>query len=49
MMRLERMLRGMAGMFVLISLLLAHFHTARWLFFTTVIGLNLMQSAFSNW
>ncbi len=46
---LERTLRGIAGAFILISLLLAHFHSPWWLLFTTVMGLNLLQSGFSNW
>jgi len=45
----ERYLRGIAGSFVLVSVLLAHYHSAYWLFFTGFVGLNLLQSAFSNW
>jgi len=46
---MERTLRGVAGAFLLISLLLAHFVSHRWLLFTAVIGLSLLQSAFTNW
>jgi hypothetical protein len=46
---LEGYLRGIAGAFVLISLLLAHFVHPAWLWFTAFVGLNLFQSAFSNW
>jgi len=46
---MERTLRGIAGAFILISLLLAHFIDYRWLFFTAFVGLNLFQSAFTNW
>ncbi len=46
---LERRLIGVAEAFVLISLLLAHFHSSWWLLFTTVMGLNLLQSGFLNW
>jgi len=45
----ERLLRGIAGFFVLVSVLLAHYHSAYWLFFTAFVGLNLLQSAFTNW
>jgi hypothetical protein len=45
----ERYLRGIAGFFVLVSVLLAHFHSPYWLFFTGFVGLNLLQSAFTNW
>ncbi len=48
-MNVERMLRGIAGSFVLVSVLLAHFHSPYWLFFTGFVGLNLLQSAFTNW
>ena len=48
-MKLERTLRGIGGGFVLISVALAHYHSPWWLLFTAFIGLNLLQSAFSNW
>jgi hypothetical protein len=48
-MNIERSLRGIAGFFVLGSVLLAHYHSAYWLFFTGFVGLNLLQSAFTNW
>ena len=48
-MTVERSLRGIAGFFVLVSVLLAHYHSAYWLFFTAFVGLNLLQSAFTNW
>lgn len=46
---MERALRGIAGFFILISLLLAHFVDMRWLWFTAFVGANLLQSAFTNW
>jgi hypothetical protein len=48
-MNVERMLRMIAGAFVLISVLLAHYVSPYWLFFTGFVGLNLFQSAFTNW
>lgn len=48
-MKIERALRGIAGSFVLISALLAAFHSPYWLLFTGFVGLNLLQSAFTNW
>ncbi len=48
-MTVERYLRAIAGFFVLVSVLLAHFHSPYWLFFTGFVGLNLLQSAFTNW
>ncbi|MHC4154699.1 MAG: YgaP family membrane protein [Planctomycetota bacterium] len=48
-MNVERWLRGIAGLFVLVSVLLAHLHSPYWLFFTGFVGLNLLQLAFTNW
>ncbi|MBL8024671.1 MAG: DUF2892 domain-containing protein [Elusimicrobia bacterium] len=48
-MNIERTLRGVAGFFVLLSLGLAYTHSPKWLFFTAFVGLNLLQSAFTNW
>lgn len=48
-MNVEKLLRGMAGAFVLLTLLLSHLHSPYWLLFTAFIGLNLLQSAFTNW
>ncbi len=48
-MTIERCLRGIAGFFVMLSLLLADYHSRYWLFFTAFVGLNLFQSAFTNW
>jgi hypothetical protein len=48
-MTIERYLRGIAGFFVLVSVLLAHYHSHYWLLFTAFVGLNLLQSAFTNW
>lgn len=48
-MTVERMLRGIAGFFVLLSVFLAHYHSPYWLLFTAFVGLNLLQSAFTDW
>ena len=45
----ERALRGIAGFFIVASLLLAHYVNHNWLWFTAFVGLNLFQSAFTNW
>lgn len=45
----ERYLRAIAGFFILVSVLLAYFHSLYWLLFTGFVGLNLLQSAFTNW
>ena len=48
-MTVERGVRLMGGVMVLISLLLAHFVSLYWLWLTVFVGLNLLQSAFTNW
>ena len=48
-MHVERLLRLIAGAFILISLGLAEVHSANWLWFTAFVGLNLFQSGFTNW
>lgn len=42
-------LRLMAGVFTLISILLAHYVSPYWLFFTGFIAINLIQSSFTKW
>jgi len=46
---MERILRGIAGFFILLTLILAYFISEKWLLFTALIGLNLIQSAFTDW
>ncbi|SPE35665.1 conserved exported hypothetical protein [Candidatus Sulfopaludibacter sp. SbA6] len=48
-MSVERYLRLIAGFFVLMSLALGHWVSPYWFLFTAFVGLNLFQSAFSNW
>lgn len=47
-MPIERIIRMMAGSFVLLSLGLAQFHSRYWLWFTAFVGFNLLQSSFTN-
>lgn len=48
-MTLERYLRLIAGAFVLVSLALGYWVSPYWFLFTAFVGLNLLQSAFTNW
>jgi hypothetical protein len=48
-MNVERGVRLMAGVIVLVSLALAHYISPYWLWLTVFVGLNLLQSAFTNW
>ena len=45
----ERILRGIAGFFIVLSVILAVKININWLWFTFFVGLNLFQSAFTNW
>ncbi|MGZ8227498.1 MAG: YgaP family membrane protein [Methylococcaceae bacterium] len=47
-MTIDRIVFAVAGSFILISLLLAHFHSENWLWFTAFVGANLLQSAFTG-
>jgi hypothetical protein len=48
-MNVERTVRGVGGFFVLVSVGLSVVHSPNWLFFTAFVGLNLFQSAFTDW
>jgi hypothetical protein len=48
-MTVERALRGLAGFFVMASLALGYWVSPAWYLFTAFVGLNLFQSAFSDW
>jgi hypothetical protein len=48
-MNVERALRLIAGSFVFASVLLGMFVHPYFYWFTAFVGLNLFQSAFSNW
>lgn len=48
-MTVERYVRLIAGVFVLASLVLGYWVSPYWFLFTGFVGLNLFQSAFTNW
>jgi len=48
-MTVERALRLVAGAFVALSVLLGIYVNQNFLWFTLFVGLNLFQSAFTNW
>ena len=48
-MNVERSLRVIAGAFVLLSLALGYWVNPYWFLFTAFVGLNLLQSGFTNW
>ena len=48
-MSIERYLRLIAGLFVMVSVALGHYVSPYWFLFTAFVGLNLFQSAFTDW
>ena len=48
-MNVERMLRMIAGAFVVASVLAGMYVHPGFFWFTAFVGLNLFQSAFTNW
>jgi hypothetical protein len=48
-MTVERALRLIAGAFVTLSVLLGIYVNVNFLWFTLFVGINLFQSAFTNW
>lgn len=54
-MNVNRMIRTIAGLFIILSLVLAHFSgqvdltKMSWLWLTAFVGINLFQSGITNW
>lgn len=48
-MTVERALRLMAGVMVLLSVALTYYVSRYWMWLTVFVGLNLLQSGFTNW
>ncbi len=46
---LNRYIRAIAGVFVIISVLLGMYVNQNWLWFTVFVGANLFQSAITKW
>jgi hypothetical protein len=47
-MSIDRVVLAVAGLFIMISVVLGHYHHPYWLFFTLFVGANLFQSAFTG-
>ncbi len=45
----QRMIRALAGTFILISVVLAITININWLWFTAFVGANLLQSSITKW
>ena len=48
-MTVDRYLRLIAGFFVVLSVALGYYVSPYWFLFTAFVGLNLFQSAFTEW
>lgn len=48
-MTINRYLRMIAGFFIMLSVALGFLHSPNWFYFTAFVGLNLFQSAFTDW
>lgn len=46
---INRLIRAIAGTFIIISVLLAMYVNQNWLWFTIFVGANLLQSSFTKW
>ncbi len=48
-MSMDKVIKIMAGTFILISVALAVWVNKWWLIWTALVGVNLIQSAFTSW
>ncbi|MCB1734186.1 MAG: DUF2892 domain-containing protein [Gammaproteobacteria bacterium] len=47
-MSIDRIVLAVAGLFIMLSAVLAVYHNINWLWFTGFVGFNLLQSAFTG-
>ena len=45
---IDKLVFRFAGLFILVSLLLAYFHSFYWLWFTAFVGANMLQASFTG-
>ncbi|MEA2064454.1 MAG: DUF2892 domain-containing protein [Gemmatimonadota bacterium] len=48
-MGMERIIRAIAGTFIMATVALGHWHCPYWYLFAAFVGANLFQSAFTRW
>ncbi len=46
---INRLIRGIAGTFIILSVLLGMYVNENWYWFTLFVGANLLQSSFTKW
>ncbi|MCP4009089.1 MAG: DUF2892 domain-containing protein [Proteobacteria bacterium] len=47
-MSIDRLVLAFAGVVILLSLVLTHYHNPNWMWLTAFVGANLLQSAFTG-
>ncbi len=47
--KMDRWIRAIAGAVVLVSVALSYYVSPWWFLLTVYVGVNLLQSAFTNW
>jgi len=47
-MTIDKLVFRIAGIFILVSLILARFHSTYWLWFTAFVGANMIQASFTG-
>lgn len=47
-MSIDRIVMAFAGIVILGSLIISHYHSVNWLFLTGFVGLNLLQASFTG-
>lgn len=46
---MDRYIRAIAGVFIILSVFLAYFININFIWFTLFVGANLLQSSFTKW
>ena len=46
---MDKYIRAIAGIFIILSVLLAYFVNINWIWFTLFVGVNLFQSSITKW
>ena len=47
-MSIDRIVFAVAGAMIILSVVMSHYHSPYWLYFTLFVGANLLQSAFTG-
>jgi len=47
-MNIDKAVFRFAGLVILVTLVLSHYHSAHWLWLTAFVGLNMLQASFTG-